>query len=425
MCVIMRRTLRILKTVFLLIWVWPSFGQANLLLPGRGIEGIPVILDSSSISNVMEQFGNDYSVSTTTLVTFYKYSQKGLTFLIDPYDKNQIIRSIYVEFPFQAKTNNGIVLNESTMNDVWKVYNEKGYFTSGVYALQTQKGISFYIKNDPTKKNIDPKEKICKIEIHNEGKFGMPSRANFQFDDEPVKRKLGELIAILKADSLDFKKLDTFWQIQKLTEKEPYGLEKAINFERKIEYDLSQEYLEIRMIRNNYTLNIIKSKDDLVYLRLSDQGDSQPVLERKEMPKISSLLNHNERQFDTSIVLNYPFIVYTYGTFCGFRGLPPAQTLLMLNLVRENKYDELAKWLYSINPEIATYGYIGLDFLKRNGKDIAATELKRMNELSKSDIQLNTCKGCYYYVAEKMSDALKENNLKDMYKLFKQTHWVK
>lgn len=421
----MRTTLRILKTVFLLIWVWPSFGQANLVLPGRGIEGIPVILDSSNISNVIEQFGNDYSITTTTLVTFYKYSQKGVTFLIDPYDKNQIIRSIYVEFPFQAKTNNGIVLNESTMNDVWKVYNEKGYFTSGVYALQTQKGISFYIKKDPNKRNIDPKEKICKIEIHNKREFGMPSRVNFEFNNEPVKRKLEELIAILKADSIDFKKLETFWQIQQQTEKEPYGLEKKINFTRNIEYDLTQEYTDIKMVRSNYNLNIIKSYGDLIYMRLSSQGGEQVVFERNELAKISNRLNQNERQLDTSITLNYPFIVYTFGTFCGLRGSPPAQTLIMLDLVRENKYDDLARWLYSVNPEIATYGYIGLDFLKRNGKNIAVAELKRMNELSKSDIQLNTCKGCYSNVTEKISEVLKENNLKSMYKLFKQTHWIK
>ena len=113
----MRTTLRILKTIFLLTWVLPSFGQTNLLLPGKGIEGIPVVLDSSNISDVIKQFGDDYLISTTTLVTYYQYNKKGLTFQIDPYDKNQIVRSISVESPFQAKVHNSIVLNESTMNE--------------------------------------------------------------------------------------------------------------------------------------------------------------------------------------------------------------------------------------------------------------------------------------------------------------------
>lgn len=403
----------------------PSVGQVNLLLPGKGIEGISIVLDSSNISDVIKQFGDDYLISTTTLVTYYQYNKKWLTFQIDPYDKNQIVRSISVEFPFQAKTNNGIVLNESTMNDVWKLYNENGCFTSGNYAWRPQKGVSFYIKRDPSKKGFNPKEKIYKIEIHNDSEFGTSSRVNFEFNNEPVERKLQELVSILKTEIIDFKKLDTFWQTQQQTEKEPYGLQKKTNFERKIEYDLSQEYIEIRMVGSKYNLNIIKSHDDLIYLRLSNQVGNQIILERNEIAKIGNLLTRSERKLDTSIVLNYPFIVYTYGTFCGIGGTPPDKCQMMLTLVRESKYDELAKWLYSINPEIATYGYIGLAFLKRNGKDISLPELKRMSELSTSQIQLNTCQGCYFGVTEKISDVLKEKNLKTIYKSFQQTGWTK
>lgn len=421
----MRATLQILKTIFFVIFVVPSFGQVNYLLPGRGIEGISVVLDSSNISDVIKLLGDDYSISTKTLVTYYQYSKKGLTFQIDPYDKNQIVRSVSVEYPFQAKMKNGIILNESTMNDVWKLYHENGCFTSGDYAWRPQKGVSFYIRRDPGKKGFNPKEKIYKIEVHNEGEFGTSSKVNFEFNNEPVERKLQELISILSTDIIDFKKLDTFWRTQKLTENEPYGLQKKTNFERKIEYDLSQEYVEIRMVRSTYDLNIIKSHDDLIYLRLSKQGANQIILERNEIAKIANLLTQSERKPDTSNVLNYPFIVYTYGTFCGIRGTPPEKCQMMLTLVKENKYDELVKWLYSINPEIATYGYIGLDILKRNGLKISITELARMNELNKSQIQLNTCRGCYFGVTEKISDVLNEKKLKNNYKSFQQNGWIK
>jgi len=222
----MRATLQILKTIFFVSFVVPSFGQVNYLLPGRGIEGISVVLDSSNISDVIKLLGDDYSISTKTLVTYYQYSKKGLTFQVDPYDKNQIVRSVSVEYPFQAKMKNGIILNESTMNDVWKLYNEKGCFTSGEYAWRPQKGVSFYIKRDPGKKWFNPKEKIYKIEVNNEGEFGTSSKVNFEFNNEPVERKLQELISILSTDTIDFKKLDTFWRTQKLTENEPYGLQK-------------------------------------------------------------------------------------------------------------------------------------------------------------------------------------------------------
>jgi len=179
------------------------------------------------------------------------------------------------------------------------------------------------------------------------------------------------------------------------------------------------------MVRSTYDLNIIKSHDDLIYLRLSKQGANQIILERNEIAKIANLLTQSERKPDTSIVLNYPFIVYTYGTFCGIRGTPPEKCQMMLTLVKDNKYDELVKWLYSINPEIATYGYIGLDILKRNGLKISITELARMNELNKSQIQLNTCRGCYFGVTEKISDVLNEKKLKNNYKSFKQNGWIK
>ena len=421
----MKATLRILETILLLIWVAPSFGQVNLLLPGKGIEETSIVLDSSNISDVFKQYGDDYLKSTTALVTYYQYTKRGLTFKIDPYDKNQIVRSISVEYPFQAKMTNGIVLNESTMNDVWKLYNENGCFTSGDYAWRPQKGVSFYIKRDPSKKGFNPKEKIYKIEVHNNGEFGSSSRVNFEFNNEPVERKLQELIAILKTNIIDFKKLDTFWHTQQQTENEPYGLQKKTNFVRNIEYDLLQEFIEIRMVGGTYNLNIIKSHGDLIYLRLSNQGGNQIILERNEIAKISNLLIQSERKLDTSMVLNYPFIVYTYGTFCGIGGSPPDKCQMMLTLVRENKYNELAMWLYSMNPEIATYGYIGLAFLKRNGKDISLPELKRMSELSTSQIQLNTCQGCYFGVTEKISDVLKEKNLKTIYKSFQQTGWTK
>lgn len=421
----MRAAFQILKTIFLLICAVPTFGQVHLLLPGKGIEEIPVVLDSSNISDVIKQFGNDYIISATASATRYQYNKKGLTFQIDPYDRNQVIRSISAEFPFQARMNNGIVLNESTMNDVWKLYNENSCFTSGDYAWRPQKGVAFYIKRDPNKKGFNPKEKIYKIEINNDGEFGTSSRINFEFNNEPVERKLQELVSILKADRIDFKKIDSFWQIQQHTEKEPYGLQKRTNFERVIEHNLSQEYIEIRMIRSAYNLNIIKLKDDLIYLRLSCQAGDQLILERKELANVSNLLNQSKKQPDTSVALNYPFTVYTYGTFCGIGGTPPDKCQVMLSLVQENKYDELSKWLYSINPEIATYGYIGLDFLKRNGKNINLTEIQRMGELRKSGIQLNTCRGCFYGVTEKISDIITDKNLKRIFRSFQKTGWIK
>ncbi|REG82471.1 hypothetical protein C8N41_1202 [Winogradskyella sediminis] len=403
-------TFRTIEIILFILCFSPVFGQTNVLIPNKGIEGISIVIDSSTISDVIEIYGTDYNLSEKTLITNYRFDKIGLTFQIDPYDKNKIVRSISVQSPFKAKTENGIVLNESTMKDVWNIYNDKGCFTSKTYAWNTQNGISYYIKKDPNEKGYDTEEKIFKIEINNDGDFGISSRTNFEFNEEPVKEKLNSLIAILKLDNFNFQKLDSFWSQEKITEKEPYGLEKRTSLNRKIENNLTQESSELWLLGSSYNLNIIKlSNNQLVYLKLTDNNKQKTLFERIE--------NSNFGRTD--------FDVYTYGTFCGIAGTPPDKCQEMLNLVNKKDFNELAKWMQSLNPEIATYGYIGLQYLVQNEIDIPESWFTGMRKLNKSEVQLNTCEGCIYGVTEKIKDVLKEDNLKQIYRSFKASGWLK
>jgi hypothetical protein len=406
----MKMTFRTINIILFILCFNPLFGQTNVLIPNKGIDGVSIVIDSSKISDVIGIYGTDYTLSEKTLITNYCYEKIGLTFQIDPYDKNQIVRSISVQSPFKAKTEKGIVLNESTMEDVWNAYNDKGCFTSKTYAWNTQNGISYYIKKDPNEKGYDAKEKIFKIEINNDGDFGISSRTNFEFNDEPVKEKINSLIAILKSDNFNFQKLDSFWSKEKITEKEPYGLEKRVSFNRKIENNLIQESSELWLVGSSYNLNIIKSSDNqLVYLKLTDNNEQKILFERIENPELGKT----------------DFNVYTYGTFCGIAGTPPDKCQRMLDLINKKDFNELAKWLQSLNPEVATYGYVGLKYLVQYEIDIPETWFTRMSELNKSEIQLNTCEGCIYGVTERISDVLKEKNLKQIYKSFKESGWLK
>ena len=402
-------TFRTINIILFIFCFNPLFGQTNVLIPNKGIEGISIVIDSSTILDVIEIYGTDYTISEKTLITNYRYDKIGLTFQIDPYDKNKIVRSISVQSPFKAKTENGIVLNESTMKDVWNTNNDKGCFTSKTYAWNTQNGISYYIKKDPNEKGYDTEEKIFKIEINNDDDFGISSRTNFEFNDEPIKEKLNSLIANLKADNFNFQKLDSFWSKEKVTEKESYGLKKRKSFNRNIENNLIQESSELWLVGSSYNLNIIKSDNELVYLKLTDNNEQKTLIERTEN---SELENTN-------------FDVYTYGTFCGIAGTPPDKCQSMLDLVNANDYDQLVSWLKSINPEIATYGYIGLEFLKKKGIKIENTEFQRMTELSESEIQLNTCQGCIFGVTEQIKDVLKNKNINQIYRSFQQSGWIK
>ena len=402
-------TFRTINIILFTICFIPLFGQSNVLIPNEGIQGIPIVIDSSKISDVIRIYGTEYTLSEKTLITNYRYDKIGLTFQIDPYDRNQIVRSISVESPFKAKTENGIVLNESTMKDVWNTYNDKGCFTSKTYAWNTQNGISYYIKKDPNEKGYDKEEKIFKIEINNDGDFGISSKTNFEFNDKPVQEKLNNLIAILKSDNFNFQKLDSFWSKEKTTEKEPYGLVRRTSFNRKIENNLTQENSELWLVGSAYNLNTIKTDNELVYLKLTDNNEQKILIKRIEHPEL------RKTNFD----------VYTYGTFCGIAGTPPDKCQGMLELVNANNYDILASWLKSINPEIATYGYIGLEFLKKKGAKIEKTELVRMTKLSESEIQLNTCQGCIFGVTERIKDVLEDKNINQIYRSFQQSGWLK
>lgn len=384
-----------------------SFGQVHILIPSKGIEGVPVVVDTTTIADVIKFYGDNYSKQENTLITSYKYETIGLTFQISSYDKNQIIRSIIVEAPFQAKTKNGIILNESTMNDVWSLYNGKGCFTSENNAYHVQNGISFFIKRDIDEQGYNPNEKIYKIDINNNEKYGTTSRKNFEFNRKPIEEKLSELLSILKTDIIDFTELDLFWKKEEKTETKPYGLKKRTNFNRKIENNFSQESIDIMIVGSFYHLNIIKAYENVVYLKFTDGNDS-------------TLFERIDKKWNLS-----DFDVYVYGTFCSIDGSPPKKCKEMLKLVQENNYQQLAEWVKSINPELATYGYVGLDFLKRKGFELLPSEMKRMKALEKSDIHLNTCQGCIFGVTEKMRDVLDKNNLKQTYINFKQNGWLR
>jgi len=144
-------------------------------------------------------------------------------------------------------------------------------------------------------------------------------------------------------------------------------------------------------------------------LKLTDNNKQKILIERIEDSELE------KTDFD----------VYTYGTFCGIAGTPPAKCQGMLELVSANNYDQLASWLKSINPELATYGYIGLKFLKIKNAKIEKPELQRMTELSVSEIQLNTCQGGIVGVTEKIKDVLKDKNINQIYHLFQQSGWLK
>ncbi|MDC8004099.1 hypothetical protein POV27_08540 [Aureisphaera galaxeae] len=403
---------KLLIVLFAVFWVALAQGQINKVLPQKGIEGMPVKIDTTSISEVIGIYGEDFRINENPTYTRYFYKDLGITFQFETYDKNQIVRSIYLESPFEAELENGIRLNESTMEDVWLAYNNKGCFTSAKEARRPEEGITFYIHKKPKQRGYNAKNKIFKFEIHNKGEFGIPSRVNYEFDDDPFDRKMDELISILEKDTINFNELDTFLKKEneeKGKNSKLYSLESRLVFERQLESGITQQKFELDPWSKTYGLNILKKGSSLIYLRLERRGrDAEVIFERDRTANFEELKGRYKE-----------YSVFIFGSACGFAGTAPAGCSRMYNWANEGNYTELAKWLHSINPELAAYGYIGLYIMKKEGNTIQTKELERMKQLKDSEVKLRICLGCLYGGTETTKEALSKKRLKDFYYSFR------
>ena len=65
----MKMTFRTINIILFILCFNPIFGQTDVLIPNKGIEGISIVIDSSTISDVIEIYGTDYTLSEKTLIT--------------------------------------------------------------------------------------------------------------------------------------------------------------------------------------------------------------------------------------------------------------------------------------------------------------------------------------------------------------------
>jgi len=134
---------------------------------GKGMGGI--LFSISTEEQVTERFGSDYwpeeiiikqyfDEKTKKNVTIYnfkmKYIKKGLIFNFTKEEgKPEMLTSIEIFPPFIVRTKEGIILGQSTLDDVVKTYGygQWGYSNKNQQVTKTYDGIAFYVTN---KKNI-------------------------------------------------------------------------------------------------------------------------------------------------------------------------------------------------------------------------------------------------------------------------------
>ncbi|CAN5583746.1 hypothetical protein BH10ACI1_BH10ACI1_25450 [soil metagenome] len=95
---------------------------------GIGIEGITV--GTSSRSDVIEKLGKNYVRKTYGKYSYsINYAGLGLAFYYCQTDRRQEIFDIEIRAPYKAKTGKGIILGQSTLEDIYKIY---GRSTNGL-----------------------------------------------------------------------------------------------------------------------------------------------------------------------------------------------------------------------------------------------------------------------------------------------------
>jgi hypothetical protein len=108
----------------------------SIIKEGVGIEGIAV--GKSTVDDVVKKFGKNYRWLTNKKYSYQmSYERLGLSFYLCQADTRKQIFVIEIKSPYKAKTSKGIVLGESSLEDIEKKY---GRSTSGL----EYKGVNFY-----------------------------------------------------------------------------------------------------------------------------------------------------------------------------------------------------------------------------------------------------------------------------------------
>lgn len=105
---------------------------------GIGVEGITV--GSSTKRDVEKKLGKNYKWVTNGKYSFQMTYKNGLSFYICQTDKKQQIFDIEMRSPYKVKTSKGIILRESTLENVNKIYGKakKGLRYRGVEFYYTK-----------------------------------------------------------------------------------------------------------------------------------------------------------------------------------------------------------------------------------------------------------------------------------------------
>ena len=146
----------------------------NLISEGKGLDLFEI--DKSSANDIIKKLGREFIEIRHKEYSVQMYYQSlGLSFYYMQGDNTQKIFSIVFSKPFKGKTTKGIILGQSTMEDVIKLYGEPDWSTCDNCDFWTSnyEGIHFSVERDkslpqyPLDEGVHTKKRIVEIGVNN------------------------------------------------------------------------------------------------------------------------------------------------------------------------------------------------------------------------------------------------------------------
>jgi hypothetical protein len=324
----------------------------------------------------------------------YFYPRKNITVTVHKLDINRVVRSIAFSGPSRHVLGNGLVMNQSSLEEVEEVTGH-----TNMYSHRAE------VFGDGAKYNfteVDGEYVFDSLVISPERKYGR--FPNYQRDTcfyDSLSNGLFKLIAGTPYSQKS--KSEAINLIFNGSSDYPDSISRWIDEEHFVVSVFYRVYLEV------VDLNIVYKQSRLgllpVYHSLSINRDTSKLIDK------SYVLDENLRgRFqdlsDRAIV----------GFYCSIGGSPPQSMDYLFGLINDREFDKIRSLLYSSSPEWRAHGLIGTIFYRfRYKMDVSDQDRKKMDEIYDSPVKLFFCKGCNFGEL-KFSDII---SYKDFYEYYK------
>ncbi len=187
------------------------------------------------------------------------------------------------------------------------------------------------------------------------------------------------------------------------------------DLERELDFGYRQQYYTVRMEVYQFDLMLLLRGDSIVYGMLSGQDgfrERRLDFRQDQFALVQYLNRHNQFYRSDWTVREMMEMWRTRNLFtlaCGFDGKQiPVEARKLYQYVAREKPEPLINWLVSVDPELQTYGALGLLELKRKGIVLPAKVWELIDHLRRRDSTIYTCTGCIVGVPQSFSQLLEQ-----------------